>query len=114
MKSKIIFESDTYRIVEIVDKFYDLENLKGDCFNPEANPDINADSLRADEIAFENLVNDEGVFGYELEKWDGEVGKGWTSIDGCWGFVGSYSETNDHYIVGAMKRAILADIGGDK
>jgi hypothetical protein len=104
MKHRLIFETTDkkYRIIELFDEAYNLENLKGDCFNPEVNTDIDAELLAKDERRFEQRVHNEGVFGYVLEKWNPEAGKGYEHIDSCWGFVGQYeagAEDYEHYIV---------------
>jgi len=104
---RVIFETPDkmYRITEHPDLDYDLDNLKGDCFNPEVCPDI--PNLKAKELAFEALVEREGVFGYQLERWDATPGRGYETIDSCWGFVGMYTDSSDsHYIVDEMKNTI--------
>lgn len=109
MKNRIIFEQGPYRIVEVPDTDFDFENLCGDCYNPTANPDIDPAELKRQKAEFADLVNREGVFGYVLEKWNPEVGKGFEHVNSCWGFVGQYSETKDkfkHYIVEELKNQI--------
>ena len=106
---RIITKLGLYRIIERQDEYADLENLKGDCYNPEVNSDIDIDKLKKEEVDFEDLVNREGVYGYELQRWNAEVDKGWEHVDSCWGFVGQYSESDEtfkHYIVDEMKKAI--------
>lgn len=102
----VIFESKEYRILECLDEDVDIENLKGDCFNPRANPDTDLDALAAEELLFEQRVADEGVFGYVLERWDGGIGKGWEQVDSCWGFLGRHAIGNRHYIVDEFERHI--------
>jgi len=94
----ILWQQGNYRIVEHECADYDLENLKGDCFKAAMNPDIDKTTLREREVNFEQKVNDDGVFGYVLEKWEPEVDGGWTHEDSCWGFVG-YHVDEQHYIV---------------
>jgi hypothetical protein len=106
---RVIYEFGQYRIVEHVEPHPEVENLKGDMFDPRHNPDINPIELRQDEIEFEKFVNREGVFGYELQLWNPTIGRGWEHVDSCWGFVGQYSETDErfkHYIVEEMQRSI--------
>lgn len=106
---RIIYEENNYRIIEQLDECFDLEDLKGDCFNPKHNPSIDIDTLKQEEIDFESLVNNEGVFGYVLEKWNPEIDKGWEHVDSCWGFVGQYNENEEkfnHYIIGELKKQI--------
>lgn len=106
-------ECEKYRILEYVDVDFDLENLKGDCFNPKANPNQDADTLKNEETQFETLVENEGVFGYVLERWNPAPGTGWEHLDSCWGFVGSYnpeSTNTNHYIVEELKATIQRDL----
>ena len=98
-EGKVIHQlNNGYRIVELVDIDSDLNDLKGDCFDSKLNPEINPTQLKNEEIAFENKVKNEGVFGYELQKIDPDYI--WQHINSCFGFIGQYDEkTNNHYIV---------------
>lgn len=113
---KVIHESEdkTYRIIEIEDHFFNFEDLKGDCFNPKVNTDIDSKKLAKEEREFEDLVNREGVFGYALERWNPSIGIGWEHVDSCYGFVGQYNENQErfkHYIVDELKGIIKAKTG---
>lgn len=104
---KTIFETKdkTFRILEIQDTNYDIEDLKGDTYSPTENPDIPRETLETQEKEFNSLVESEGVFGYVLEKWDPTPGTGWTHVDSCWGFVGHYRPDNElfnHYVVSEL------------
>ncbi len=104
---KIILELKGFRVIEELDHQFDIDALKGDCFNPLYNPDILPEKLKERELEFEDEVIEEGVYGYIFEKWNPSVGKGWEGLDSCWGFIGQYDEKdNHHYIVEEMKRAI--------
>lgn len=103
MRETFIWQSGLYRITEIVDDHQDMAALKGDMFMPEHNPEITATELRKAELAFEFLVENDGVFGYELARWNDAVGAGWEHVDSCWGFVGRYSAENSHDIVDEFK-----------
>ncbi len=113
---RIIHESKDgkYRIVEHEDPDMDIENLKGDIYNPKHivemhGPEKTIEELEQDEREFEELVNREGVFGYVLEVWNAEPGCGWEHVYSCWGFVGQYSSsenTFNHYIVDELKGQI--------
>lgn len=106
---RIIHEQSNYRIIELADEFAEMENLKGDTYNVEVNSDISPEVIRKQEVEFEQLVNSEGVYGYELQVWNPEVGQGWEHVDSCWGFVGQYSETEElfnHYIIDELKSQI--------
>lgn len=97
---KVIFKNEVYRIIEVADEDYSLENLKGDCYKPEVNDDIDPAELRQEELDFEKKVGEEGVFGYELQK---IVMGGHEHVDSCYGFVGAFDKDyNIHYIVAEM------------
>lgn len=91
-----------FRLMEVPDNFYSLKNLKGDCYDPDYNTNIDADELKKQEIGFEKMVLEEGVYGYVLERWNPAIGVGWEEVESCYGFVGPYSLDNDHYIVEEM------------
>ena len=92
----ILFELEHYRIIEVEDPDFTLDELKGDLFDPTS--DLCPEKLREAEIDFENQVREEGVYGYVLERWNPEIGCGWEELDSCWGFVGRYGD-HEHYIV---------------
>lgn len=101
-----------YRIVEMVDTDYDLDNLKGDVFNPKHidemhQPGMTPERLADEEKDFEAEVDREGVYGYELQH--REPSGDYEHVDSCWGFVGQYDKSSkkyNHYIVDEMKSAI--------
>lgn len=108
---KTIYETKDrkYRILEVEDNYIDMDNLKGDCYNPKVVTDIPLTQLKNEEKAFEKFVYENGVYGYVLEKWDAKPGQGYTHIDSCFGFIGEYSEKDDkfnHYIVDELKSQI--------
>lgn len=109
---KIIYSKGSYRIKQVLDIYYSMDDLKGDTYKPELHPDILSKKIRDEEIEFEALVMNEGVFGYELEKWDPEVGQGWAHVDSCYGFIGDYDPNSNlfnHYIVDEMIGTIIND-----
>ena len=109
MKQHTIFQSGAYRIIEMLENDYDMENLKGDMYNTKVITEIDATKLKRLEIEFENEVYENGVYGYELQVWDSTIGSGWTPVDACWGFVGQYDSKSDkynHYIVDELKSQI--------
>ena len=73
------------RIIEIVDCHFGMDDLKGDCFNPDVNDNINRNRLVREEREFEERVSSEGVWGYRAEYWNGTE---WAETDSIWGFVG--------------------------
>ncbi len=102
---KVIWKKGKYRIVEMLDEDYSLTDLKGDCYCPKTNSDIDPEKLKQEELDFEDKVISEGVWGYCLQVWNPEIDHGWETTDSCWGFVGPYDPiTNNHYIVDELKR----------
>lgn len=95
---QVIYQSKRYRILEVYDEDFRLNDLKGDCFSPEANPGMPLKQLLKEEISFEDKINKKGVYGYVLEVWNPDVDAGWEHVDSCFGFVGRHSEEG-HYIV---------------
>lgn len=103
---RVIEEIGDYRIIEETDFTWCFENLEGDTYSPDCHPDIPADQLQREQSEFRDLVGREGVYGYVLERWNPEVGKGWEHVDSCWGFVGQYIPHEDmfnHYIVDELR-----------
>ena len=105
MAHTILYTQENYRIIEHVDDFTSIENLKGDCFKPEQMPHLTVEEVKTEETMFERRVEWEGVYGYELQVWNPEVNRGWEFVDSCFGFVGTYEDHN-HYIVDEFKAAI--------
>jgi hypothetical protein len=60
------------RLRMVPDETCSLEDLEGDCFNPQANPDIPASQLQRDREEFIAKVNREGVWGIMGEYFDGD------------------------------------------
>ena len=75
------------------DDIYDMESLKGDMFNHDCCPEIPEDELKRQETAFENEVNEHGVWGYIVESKCECCGQ-WKDEDSCWGFIG-YEDAED-------------------
>lgn len=65
----------------------DMEDLKGDCYNPDVNPDISPSRLAREEKEFEDTVNRDGVYGL-IGEYRTDEGEEWNHADSCWGFVG--------------------------
>ena len=95
---ELIHSESNYRIIELHDDYINMKDLKGNCYNPSANPDIDVKVLELQEKAFEEKVYSEGLYGYELQKWSPQINIGWEHVDSCWGFVGTHKD-NDHYII---------------
>lgn len=74
------------RIVEMSDCHADMDDLKGDCFDPDVNCDINRNRLAREEREFEERVYRDGVHGYCVEYWNGAE---WIETHSIFGFVGN-------------------------
>ena len=92
------------RIVESPDAFAHMGDLKGDLFDPRHNPDISSDELAAEEASFERRVQDQGVWRYLAQIFDGAS---WLWIDEIGGFVGSDFEGSGYDE--DMARALLEE-----
>lgn len=87
-KTQVEFDdNENVRLVVKADEFCDMDDLKGDTYNPEANPSIPASRLEREEKEFEEKVNREGVYGLVGEYRCPHCGE-WKQADSCWGFVG--------------------------
>ena len=73
------------RIVAMPDDHCRMDDLKGDCFDPRVNSNINPNRLAREEREFEERVAREGVWGFRAEYWNGSE---WIEADSVWGFVG--------------------------
>ena len=78
--------ADEIRVIAYADTVSDLEDLKGDTFNPKLHPEISAEQLAKEEREFEERAKRMGVYGIAGEFRD-QSGM-WTTNDACWGFVG--------------------------
>lgn len=89
----VILQHLDRRLIKIQDtrNYYaiDLDFILGDTFNPKVNPEIPPEKLKAEEEAYIKKIHDEGIWGYQIQRWYPEVDKGWIEIDSIWGFVGN-------------------------
>jgi hypothetical protein len=85
---EVIKQVGDMRLIRMPDEHVDWDTLKGDLYNPTCNPDMTVNQLKDEERAFECRVNDEGVWGYEVQRWNGDIDGGWEHVDSIWGFVG--------------------------
>jgi len=83
VRLRIVPDSD----VEIVTtlKFWALDNLFGDTYDPEVNTDISPERLECEKQAEIDRINREGVYGIIGEYNCNGV---WEHADSVWGFVG--------------------------
>lgn len=83
------------------DEYATIEDLEGDCFNPQANPDMDPAQLAEERREFIRTVEREGVWGlcgeYRLSEEDD-----WQHADSVWGLVG-----DDDFYVPDIKAATL-------
>lgn len=73
------------RIVEHADEHCDLDDLFGDSFDSQVNPEIKAKILERERAAEIDRIQRDGVWGYVSEYWDGNE---WQHADSVWGFIG--------------------------
>ncbi len=93
-----IYSQGNYRIVAISDLDSTFSDLVGDCANTPEEIQM-----------YERLIEQKGVYGFELQYWNAAVGEGWEHVDSCYGFIGLKDEDgNDHYIVDELKSQIEA------
>lgn len=95
---EVIKQVNNMRLIRHIDECFDIENLKGDCYNPTANPDIEPDELKRQEQEFEDRVYSDGVYGYEVQRWNPEIDCGWEHVDSIYGFVGNDFEGSGYDI----------------
>ena len=99
---KVIHTRGSYRIIEVDDSASFVETLKGDMFKVSSldsdNPEYNVEELKVLEEKFEKSIETYGLYGYQLQVWNSDIGKGWEHIDSGYGFIGNY-EHEKHYIV---------------
>lgn len=79
------------------------DDLAGDSYSPEVNPDIPASVLAKQEKEFKQRINTEGVWGIIGEYWNGRE---WIKADSVWGFVGDDYESSGY---AAEVRALTID-----
>ncbi len=100
METVVIYEQDNYRITREVSEGHTIEDLAGDSYEGDEQ------GLKD----FIDYVNQEGVFGFSLERWNPSINAGWEHIDSCYGFVGqTESDGSDHYIVAELKSQIVKE-----
>jgi len=90
-KNRALFEmaerDGLVRITMEADKFFSVEDLEGDCFDPAVNSDVKPELLAEERQYFFDRIEHDGVWGAVLScrhtdgTWDDHV-------DSIWGFVG--------------------------
>jgi hypothetical protein len=81
------------RVKVLQDESATTEELEGDSFNPEVNPDIAAERLAEERQQFGERIEREGVFGIVSEVL---IGGEWKHAGSCWGFVGEDYKHSGH------------------
>lgn len=72
-----------YRVVP--DDDWDMENMKGDMFNPDCVDHISPEQLAEEEKEYEEMLARDGVWGCVVEEKCDHCGV-WSDTDSCWGF----------------------------
>jgi hypothetical protein len=99
-----------WRVVEMPYAGWTLGKLEGDRYDPKVNIDISPKVLEREKLDFKTRVYNEGIWGYALERWNSEIGKGWEHVASCWGFIGRHTEgQNEHYIVYEYARQAIEE-----
>lgn len=93
------------------DDYYDMDDLKGDIFNPNFRDDIKPEVLKREEEEFEERVHRMGVYGIIAEYRKDENAK-WEHADSCCGFIGD-DWSGSGYDIDLMSSAIDALLGID-
>ncbi|MND22842.1 hypothetical protein D3C76_165430 [compost metagenome] len=81
------FQLGVFRIMQVIDDTFSFEDLCGDTYRPEANPEIPVTTLARQKRAFRARVNREGVYGAVMQCRNTPTGE-WVDIESGWGFVG--------------------------
>jgi len=76
-----------FRVVLVEDETYSFEDLCGDMYNPEANPDVDVTVLARQKRAYRARVNRDGVYGSLAQVRNTPTGL-WVTVESIWGFVG--------------------------
>lgn len=84
----LIEVSEDIRMIVMPDEDYDIEELKGDTYNPEVNTDIDPAQLKEEEEAFEARVAKEGCTGI-IGQYKCPCCGEWKDADSVWGYVGT-------------------------
>lgn len=85
---------DEIRIVKVKDETYDINELKGDTFKVEHNPNIDLADLKIAEYVFEQRIQKQGVYGV-VGQYKDSSGE-WRVYESVWGFVGNDYLSSGH------------------
>lgn len=91
------------------DEWVEYDNLAGDCFNPQHMGKLSGGlrTLRAQEKAFKARLEDEGVWGFIVERRCPQCNE-WQGLDSCWGFDGEpYQGAYADSLVSAIQEVTL-------
>jgi len=76
------------RITYEADHFVDIDELAGDTYNPEANPDIPKARIDREFEVFKRRIEAEGVWSVLAQYRLDLTADNWQTVDSIWGFVG--------------------------
>ena len=84
---KLVESGDVHLRIE---SYYDAdpEDLMGDLFEPEANPDIPEVELQSEKTSYIQRMDDEGIWGV-IGEFKCPYCESWIEADSVWGFVGN-------------------------
>lgn len=77
-----LLQAGKIRLKEEPDHDWSMEDMKGDCFKPECNPDLSPEELKKQERDFEGEILGYGVVGLIAQY---KARHGWVDCASCWG-----------------------------
>lgn len=90
-------------VLVLPDDGCNLGDLEGDMFNPKASPEIPRKRLEAEQKAFRERVDSDGVWG--VQAWFKTAAGDWEEGESCWGFVGDdWKEGQADFMGDAIRR----------
>jgi len=90
------------RIEREPDQSVGLDDIFGDTYNPDANPDVKPHVMAREKQHELDRIERDGVWGYIAEHWNGRE---WVEAESIWGMVGDGFDGSD-YDLALMRAAI--------
>lgn len=81
------------RIQQVPDDCQTEDDLFGDVFNPDANPEVKRHVMEREKQHEIDRANNDGVWGYIAEVW---TGREWQHVDSIFGFIGDDFHGSDY------------------
>ena len=93
---KYLKESSCFRIYVEADEYWDVEDMLGDCFDPEVVICMSREKLAAKKKEYLKRLDQNGVVGIILEKYCPHC-KEWVVVDALWGIEGWAFDPGNEY-----------------